>query len=265
MPDAKQPDGATPRWLADKRNPEEPVDEKNGLAYLGEPSYYRMAYQLAVELVEGAERGFGAEPKRRLKVKRAKSKFEGSVAPRAAEIIARLIEDANLMLAWYEHREYLGKGQFWKRLNRPEKRLKAFLTDTILPCLEILRASFEADQFPNTDAAVIQLRLQMRQREARTGRLAYRPLYNLACYEATKGKPQQGVANGVEYLLDALRKAPSSRKAALLARAEEDIALKKVVDHPHFKAERRLFDPVAVGAPAKVKGKGRPVKRGDRP
>lgn len=255
MPDAKQPDRATPRWLADKRNLKEPVNKENGHPYLGNPSYYRMAYQLAVELVEGSERGFAAQAKHRLKVKRAKPKFEGSAAPSAAEIIARLIEDANLMLAWYEHREYLGKGQFWKRLNRPEKRLKAFLADTILPCLEILRASFEADQFPDTDAAVIQLRLQMRQREARIGRLAYRPLYNLACHEATKGKPKEGMANGVEFLLDALRKAPPSRKAALLARAEEDITLKDIVDHPHFKAERRLFDPVAVAALAKGKGR----------
>jgi hypothetical protein len=187
-----------------------------------------MAYQLAVDLLEGSKRKLDTPP-----------------APKPEAIIARLIEDAKLMLSWYEQREYHGKGQFWKRLEPREKSLQTFLSKTILPCLEILRAGLSASGLSKSEFAEAKARLRFWQNEAKRGRLPYRPLYNLACYEAAHGQ----VLTGVEYLLRALHDAPPSRQAALLARAESDVTLKEVLTDPDFEVVRRVFDPVAKDAP----------------
>jgi hypothetical protein len=239
MPDSRRLSPTSPRWLTDERDPRKPPWKRGGLPYLGEPNYYRMAYQLAVELVEGSARG-----------------FKGPQAPDPEAIVERLIEDANLMLGWYKRREYLGEGQFWKRLEPPEERLRDFLTKTILPCLEILRANIGHGRFDETEAAKVEVRLQMLRRAAEDGRLSYRPLYNLACYEAMRDQ----VRPAVQYLIDALHKAPSSRKAGLLARAENDMALKRVVTDVTFEAKRKVFDP-SLQKPPKPRGWQRRFRR----
>lgn len=238
MPDPKPPTATTPRWLSDER-PKKPPWKRGGLPYLAEPNYYRMGYQLAVELLDGSER-----------------KYRAPSAPDPKAIVERMLADANQMLEWYGDREYRGKWQFWKRLEAPEKRLRDFLLKTIRPCLEILDADICLGRGKEVDPGGMDGRLSPLRLKADNGSLAYRPLYNLAYYEARRGR----VGPAVRYLIAALRGAPPSRRAALLARAENDTTLRAVVTDRAFEAQRNVFDPAPKKPPAPRKRKSKTKK-----
>lgn len=213
---------------------------KGGLPYLADPNYYRMAYQLAVELIKNPD--------------------EGPKAPEPKVIVARLIADADLIITWYRRREYLGKGQPWKRLDSKQKALLRFLEETIVPCLQIIRGVIDPKPDPPATAEEVKRQLKMLHEEADARKLAYRPLYNLAWYEAEESKKAKGeeakektaLSKAVGYMLAAVREAPARRRKALLERADHDESLKSVVDDPEFQAERKVFDTPPAPAAASV-------------
>jgi hypothetical protein len=254
MPERPETDAGHRRtWLTEERDPDDPVGRK-GHPFLEEPNYYRMAYQLAVELIEPRrvvrktilvdEDG----PTERDPTAREPDPEPRDPDPQATAIVRRLIDDANLMLRWYEERENHGIGQFWKRLDDRQKALRSFLEKTLLPCLEILRAEIDPRPCDGVDAA-----LERRREEADARRLAYRPLYNLASHEAGKercGSNQneaRSLPRAEKLLLEAISKAPTSRQAALLARAENDTALAALFESEEFRSRLAVSSPVVQG------------------
>jgi hypothetical protein len=255
MTDTAHSPAASPDWLSaerpkpkKRRNPrrdpklKDPAAKrsKGGLPCLADPNYYRMAYQLAVELIKNP----GEDPK----------------APDPKTIVKQLLDDADLMITWYKRREYLGEGQWWKRLDSQEKALLRFLEETIVPCLQIIRAVIDPEPDPPATAAEVKRQVKILREEADTRKLAYRPLYNFAWYEAEESKKEesrkaeddeaeekaeQAHTRAVTYLLAAVRKAPARRRKALLERADHDKSLESVVDDAEFQAERKVFDPPA--------------------
>jgi hypothetical protein len=273
MTDTAHSPAASPDWLsAERRKPKkrhnprrdpklkDPAAKrsKGGLPYLADPNYYRMAYQLAVELIKNPEE----DPK----------------APDPKEIVKQLLDDADLMITWYRRCEYLGEGQWWKRLDSQEKALLRFLEETIVPCMQIIRAVIDPEPDPPATAEEVKRQVKVLREEADTRKLAYRPLYNFAWYEAEESKKEesrkaeddeaeekaeQAHTRAVTYLLAAVRKAPARRRKALLERADHDKSLESVVDDADFQAERKVFDtPAAPSSPAAPPSSSAPPSHG---
>lgn len=145
-------------------------------------------------------------------------------AGRAAE---KLSSESVEVLAWYAWRQSR-PWVFWRRLSVKEKRLQGFLLRTVKPCLELVRAAsarYEGDE--SVDMDVDPLR-----QDAAAGRLSYRALYNLACFEMGAGRSRRDKA--LSYLQEALREAPADRVEELSAWAAQDPALREVREEDEF-------------------------------
>jgi hypothetical protein len=168
-------------------------------AYLRDPSYYRMAYQLvALYANEGSESRSSAESG-------PASKPVQDEGIRHAEELA---EQMRQVLDWFEWRQQGGWSRL--RLDKQELRLQRFLAGTVEPCvalaLEGLEFERDLEQYlrPETEEDVeVELELAFMRRRPRVvvrwtafSRLprivtlpwSYRAFYNLACLCAVRGR-----------------------------------------------------------------------------
>jgi tetratricopeptide (TPR) repeat protein len=195
--------------------------------YRADPTYYRLGYQLAAQLMnsehareqkrEQSTPGPTAQLLRRPSDAGAGPTPEKTEARTTAESFER---DAQKTLERFKSRENAQLFPHCHGLRETEKRLQAFLKCTVVPCLELVIAACGRDE---SEARSKVKRLELR---AGYGNLSYRALYNLSCYEATNPKPNQDLA--FKYLGQALRLAPGDRQRELVRWANEDPSLKSL-------------------------------------
>lgn len=219
-----------------------------GRRYLDEADYFRIGYQLSAQLLnaEGQSEEVAV-------VLEAPLSHQGAAAAVPASTGARTVAEelsceAGEVLAWYALRQSR-PWAFWRRLSKKEKRLQAFLSRTVKPCLELVRAaSARCEGGGHVDIYVDPLR-----EDAAAGRLSYRALYNLACFEAGAGENRR--QQTLNYLQEALREAPADRVEELSAWGERDPALKGVKEEDGFAKLIEQSQPMEVGAPNWARGK----------
>lgn len=148
--------------------------------YLAEPHYYRLGYQLAAQyanwlLEVNVPPEHAPTP---------------DVAERALEVAVQVANESRAMIDWYEERDR--DHRWWnprgaQALLPKEKRLLRFLVSTVEPSAELVRAGLLVAVFGDPEAAERHA-APVRQRAAEPDDLSYRALYNLACYEVTRGR-----------------------------------------------------------------------------
>jgi hypothetical protein len=156
-----------------------------------------------------------------------------------AEDLAR---EARSMIATYGGRQTDARWwQPWgpKRLTAGEKKLKQFLSRTLLPCLEILigGALLYLRRFQEAEAHVAPLRDRAAEND-----LSFRVYYNLACYEAGRGAKQEGDQSSLlalQYLGKALRLVSGRRRDELVRWAQKDPSLKPLREERRFRSPFR--------------------------
>jgi tetratricopeptide (TPR) repeat protein len=195
--------------------------------YSADPTYYRLGYQLAAQLMNsehaGEQKGKQSSPGPIAKLLRWPGDAGTGATPKKAQARATaesFERDAQEILERFKGRE---NAQLFPRchaLSETEKRLQTFLKCTVVPCLELVIAACGRDK---DEAKSKVKRLELR---AKYGDISYRALYNLACYEATDPEPNQDLA--FKYLGQALRLAPGDRQRELVRWADEDPSFKRL-------------------------------------
>jgi hypothetical protein len=179
--------------------------------HIADADYYRLGYQLAAQLMNGAaahaDRG------------RRRPGAPAIVNDDPLAVARRLLEDADIVLRWYRARS---RSALRRRRPAPhEDRLRTFLAETIVPCCELIAAR-RLHQLERADEA--QPLVDDVLRRAAAGELSYRAYYALACLEANDGEH----ADAIEYLGRALYEAPAARRAELAEWARNDPAFAPV-------------------------------------
>jgi hypothetical protein len=202
-------------------------------AHLLEPNYYRLAYQLSAQQLHLSL------VRRRRKEGRADDRW----AEEALESARRVVSEGKRVLDSFEHRERL-VDRWWplyrKRLDAPERRLQRFLAETVVPCGRMVAAIVLAHrrEFDHAESHADVVR-----RLRSEGRLSFRALYNLACYEvavAESGLPGGGAprepddafAAALSALGEALRRVVLRSRTELVEWARKDPGLKALDRHP---------------------------------
>lgn len=191
-----------------------------GRSYRTDPNYYRLAYQLAAQQVNGAIcRQQGRSPSTEQDRVAIRSRFEEGL--RSAQDVAsstREVIDA--------YRERQAEYRWWRRrgprkLNAREQRLLRFLARTVHPCAVLLAAG--ALLFLEEEERAEKLAEGIRAGGGRDD-LSYRVYYNLACYEAGRGRHEQAL----EDLRIALHKVSGRRRTSLVQWAGADPSLELI-------------------------------------
>jgi hypothetical protein len=153
-------------------------------AYLAEPHYFRLGYQLAAQYAnwlletEDLDRPDDELP-------------DADDAGRAIEIAEQVAAEARETIDWYEARQQAHR--WWNpwspsALLPKERRLLRFLSGTVEPSAQLVAAglfvSIVGDIGSGEDRAG-----PIRTRARDESDLSYRALYNLACYETSRGQP----------------------------------------------------------------------------
>lgn len=231
-------------------------------SYLTTANYYRLAYQLAAQyanwLLEflAAQDSYEAYERPLVSVQ---SDWPGITAA------ARLAHEARLTIRWFSYRE--SRRRLWRRksttLSPKEERLRRFLIGTVEPSAELVLAGMflltDRVQLAEDIAAPIQ-------EAADRGELSYRALYNLACYEASRGEfrydDEDQFNLALEHLRQALRGARGRFRAELVRWSHTDPSLAPLRDHerygPRFAALLQRFEATEVLATTVADGAPRP-------
>jgi hypothetical protein len=194
--------------------------------YLEDANYFRLGYQLAAQLMnvectaKGEQKGkrtpisddilFGESPRG----------VSPSNLAQARKTARKMEKDADVLLAWYQWRGKAIRHKVFGRLSRPEKRLQRFLLRTVKPCLQLVTAASLRDE----EGAEAELIAKSLRAAAKEGKISYRALYNLACFEAG-AEAEHERERALEYLKQALQEAPRERRAELAAWARKDPSL----------------------------------------
>jgi hypothetical protein len=248
-------------------------------AYLADPNYYRLSYQLAAQRLNDAlgRKNANAAPvdrpvaktdepdtettleQQRRDVERELARVNAELGEKtlrrdielaqknAEELTAITQQTINAIDAIRETRNR------WRRRQQPtpqQRRLRRFLTETVHPCATLVSAGAIATLGATKEA-------EKRAKPIRDGVTAeafsYRAAYNLACYElASSGETTQteSWAFALDALQIALREAPSQRqRTALIAWARKDPALAPISEFNEFEdlLERHAV-PVSIAA-----------------
>jgi hypothetical protein len=209
--------------------------------YRYDPNYYRLLYQLAAQQLNAA---FAVEHDRRQMPLGATTRKAGrEIWAREALACSReLIAEARGLVNWFDGRE--ASYAWWKLWGAPKMRprqlrLHRFLAQTILPCAEIAAAGaqllLDPEAGEEADSYVAEWRARLIEetdgRVPASRRLSYRALYNLACYEASRGREAMAFA-ALGY---ALRRASGERRQTLVRWARNDPSLAPLrEDSSHF-------------------------------
>lgn len=200
--------------------------------HLGEPNYYRLGYQLSAQLLN-RERARRNDAPDQEKEKAPKRDTEAAPLKKAREeepwrVAEEVLESARTMSGWYSKRDRQPSWQFWlPRLRESDKRLRAFLTTTVEPCLEIVIAASK----PEPDSRIDLDRLRAC---ADRGQLSPRAIYSLACFEAAPEGRGRGAQPAYDYLSQALRGLPVEKRHELARWAARDPALRALDKDPGF-------------------------------
>ena len=236
------------------------MDERSrgpmGRPYLNDANYYRLGYQLAaqemnVECAVESRRDRGVLEAVNIlygEFSRIDSRSEHGRTGgrrRARATASEFLRDAETTLDWYAERE--STNWWWPfpdKLTVPEQRLRRFLRRTVIPCRQLVIAATLRDQAP--DEAEDWARPV--RRRAAEGKVSYRGLYNLACFEAgaeeeTDAEEEEGAGPALDYLREALAEAPGDRAAELASWARKDPSLKRLQGTTEFEQLVDRFDP----------------------
>lgn len=192
------------RWWFRRRNP------MKIRPYLAEANYYRLAYHLAAQRINAVldPKTDTGPPERRPALLRE--------ALRPAEEVA---SDSARVLAWFDRRV------LWLRAHGPDsdssRRLYSFLSDTVVPCTELLRAGVLIELGSRDEAE----RLAGPVRDRDSYALTHRTLYDLACYEAqlfAHVRDAETADRAIDALRDALGRIHGSKRAELVRWAGTD-------------------------------------------
>lgn len=181
--------------------------------HLAEPNYYRLVYQLAAQRMHAYLTTVGESGENGETNAGDISPVDGATGEAAIEaprfLMAartgadRLIKEASSMQAWFRVR---ADEPWWvrgRRLKPGERRLKQFLSETVLPSAELLVAGLMVAEGKCADAERLAQPIRDKVQDAN---LSYRTAYNLACYEVAAAAPDEsgGEAVGaVEHQVDA--------------------------------------------------------------
>jgi hypothetical protein len=148
--------------------------------HLTEPHYYRLGYQLAAQYANWLLSPGSDEPQERP---------GQAAAERALEVAEQVSSEARSITDWYGWREE--NHRFWKprgpsALLPKERRLRRFLEGTVTPSADLVRGGLLVTIFEDPVGAE-RLAEPIRARTPDEDDLSYRALYNLACYESTRG------------------------------------------------------------------------------
>ncbi|MDQ3381959.1 MAG: hypothetical protein M3546_16880 [Actinomycetota bacterium] len=198
-----------------------PTTEKQA-AYLAEAHYYRLGYQLAAQYANWLL-SLDIPPEQRP---------SRNDAERALEVAAQVAAEARLMIDWYDGRD---RGHRWwkpfgtRALLSKEKRLRRFLVCTVEPSAELVRAGLLVAPFGDPEAAERHA-APIRDRAADPDDLSYRALYNLACYEVTRGQinldwPDDPLLLALEHLAVAFKRTRGRPRTEIARWARSDPAL----------------------------------------
>jgi hypothetical protein len=156
-------------------------------AYLRDPSYYRLAYQLVALYANDASK-WRVDPARAVPPSR-------ELLDEGIENAQELAQETRRVLDWFVWRQQGG----WSglRLDKQELRLQRFLAGTLEPCVDLVREGLELERDPETEPTLAFLGRRPRvivrwtpfSRLPQIGTLAwsYRAFYNLACLCAVRG------------------------------------------------------------------------------
>ena len=193
--------------------------------YLRDPNYYRLAYQRAAQYANWLLSSS--------MLVTAGASSETQPNPNPEEVLAAASEaasEAGRALAWLDARKE--KHRWWKprpkKLSPKEERLRRFLESTVKPSAELVKAGvlifLQRIEEAEAHGAPI--------RNAKTGSISYRALYNLACYETAREEASPpAVSSGdrfgaaLEQLSKALRLAPGRFQHELVRWARSDPSL----------------------------------------
>jgi hypothetical protein len=217
----------------------------DGRAYLLEPNYYRLAYQLSAQQLHLSL----------LPSKAKRSPVEDRWAYEALESAHRVVREGKDVLKSFERRERL-IDKWWplyrRRLDAPERRLQRFLAETVVPCARMVAAIVLAQRSEFDDA---ERHAHVVRSLREKGRLSYRALYNLACYEVavaeagsspSRNRPpresDEAFSAALSALGEALRRVVPRARLELVHWAEKDPGLMALRKHPrHSEAFTRLL------------------------
>jgi hypothetical protein len=202
-----------------------PPERQPSARYLGDPNYYRLAYQLAAQYANWLLS---------LPLATKRGPESGDLLRSATEAAKRTAEDARRMLRWYEYKR--SQRRWWQRKPKPlparEERLQRFLAGTVEPSAELLLAGMLL--FSEGDEAAEQRAAPVREAADR-GELTYRALYNLACYEAQRSGhalyDDDSLRLALEHLRQALRCARGRSRVELVRWARADPSLAPLREH----------------------------------
>jgi hypothetical protein len=191
--------------------PDRPADLR---PYQLEPNYFRVAYQLAAQRMHSyltaldQSNGNGEPDAGEVPAPQAGTREARAAARllRAAKKTADgLIEDVKSVETAFDAR---ARQRWWvrgRRLKPAERRLRQFLSRTVLPSAELLKAGIMVAEGDRYDAERIAGPIRARVHGAKQ---SYRTAYNLACYEVamavrrTARGGSSGVGRPVTYALD---------------------------------------------------------------
>jgi hypothetical protein len=171
----------------------------------------------------------------------------------------------NATIDRYEERKRLHR--WWrprspKKLLPKEARLLRFLTGTVEPSAELVRAELLFSALGDPVGGENHAR-PIRERAEQAGDdLSYRALYNLACYEASRSRNTEAgddaIGSAIRYLALSLRRVHGRPRKEIARWAKSDPALAPLRKMPKFKAMMVRY------APHKAKAKPARSTRGRR-
>jgi hypothetical protein len=233
---------------------------------LRRPHYFRLGYQLAAQEANWLfDRKKGSQSS---EGERDESPDRRPSAKVALEHASRTSAHAAHMLRWYESRQVAyRRWKLWgpKKLTQHELGMVKFLAETVEPCAELITAGLMhfLKRFEEAELHASPIRDRSGP-DAQGPPLSYRALYNLACYEVTRGtaehlpKPDdEALALALRHLRDAFRLANYRLRRELLTWARRDPTLKPLrtsKDHgPAFEKLLKRFD-LPGAEPTKARG-----------
>ncbi len=144
--------------------------------YLRNPNYFRLGYQLAAQRLNSA-------------IRHQADAYANDWFNESAAAAAAVISDADELLT--DFRNYTDRRPWWRlglkrKLSRRDARLQGFLSRTVIPGAELIRADATVRQKGQTPQQIAEANASVEQLRKRAEReeFSYRVYYNLACYEA---------------------------------------------------------------------------------
>jgi hypothetical protein len=218
------------------------TDERVRDGYLSNPHYYRLGYQLAAQYANW------------LLSERTTSSDEPQRAARAMDVAARVSREARTMIDTYERRRILHRRwKFWgpRKLQPTEKRLLRFLKETVEPSAELICAGLYVAVFADYERAEMHAQPIRERAEDPNDDLSYRAIYNLACYETSRGKAepearQAAFVKAISYLSLAFRRTHGRPREEIVRWANSDPALAPLKRTDEFKSLISRYAPPEV-------------------